>query len=224
MEIFQDISTVESLAQQNSLSAPASVSAHAATHTYGMSRQGFAKSQDLAGSASSTTLDNILHDDDGQHALTPGAGLDQTTMEFTLALRSKLEAMIASNSVHLEDLSQWFQGIVTTSVLQSIFGPSLLATSPGFVSKLRKFMNETGPASNSLGLPSFLASGPNNTRSAPLRAQFKKWHATLRAKSAAAGSKQPWGTELMLKRQSILSQAGLNTDDASAADLALAVS
>lgn len=215
---------MESLAQKDTLSTPASISAHAATRVYSMSQGGFSKSQSLGGPASSTTLDNILHGDDGQHALTPGAGLSQTTMEYTVALRSKLETMLASNSVHVEDLSDWFQGIVTTSVIQSTFGPSLLASSPGFVNRLRKFISETAPALNSLGLPSFLVSGPDSTRNDTLRAQIKKWYTILQAESGIERSKQPYGTQSMLQRQSILSQAGLDTDDASAADLALAVS
>lgn len=160
-----------------------------------------------------------------------GPGLEPTIRRFTKALEVRLGKDIVSGDsrqqwVELGDFRKFFEDSMGKSLIESLFGPSLLKINPSFVHDLVEFDREVPWLSR--GIPAWINPRPHRVRKS-LCDQLKRWHAYARqnfddSKISADGDGDPyWGSEFMRTRHTILPQIGHHDDDALAAtDLGVA--
>ncbi|KAK0630536.1 cytochrome P450 [Bombardia bombarda] len=148
-----------------------------------------------------------------EKALT-GSGFDPTLQRFRKAFVLQFPATLnttrvseGSEWIEIPDFRKFIHNTVGTSLVQAVFGPSLLHVNPTFMDDLYEF-DQVLPLL-SKGLPSFIMPQPYAIRRR-LRDNFKRWYAYARkhfTESAISedGDGDPfWGSNWMRQRQKTL--------------------
>ena len=153
-----------------------------------------------------------------------GPNLGHTTRRYTELFNSNLEKLSLSRewTTH-DDLGNFFQELVSKSILEALFGAAFLKMNPTFNDELWEFDRDIPWLARCL--PQFLLPGPYRRR-ASLAAQVKKYHDHARENFTESsigpdGDADPyWGSELMRHRHSKLPAVdGFDADCLVAADL-----
>lgn len=170
-------------------------------------------------------IDHITHHD-FLRALS-GPSLLPTTQRYMHALIARLEANEFSTEwTKMADLSTFFQDVAGSSLIECIYGPTMLRLNPTFMQNLWGF--DFSVPWLARGVPSFIIPSIYKPRETCVD-QLKLWYAFSRehfdeAKISPDGDGDPyWGSNLMRYRQEKLRAVKNHDDDALARmDLGLA--
>jgi hypothetical protein len=139
----------------------------------------------------------------------------------------QLESLnITEDWTEMGDFSQFIRHIVSFSILQSIFGPTMIRLNPTFVDDI--FTLDRMLPTFAMGLPRFMMPKAYRFRD-DLVNQLKNWYKYARQNFDASqiddgGDGDPiWGSAMMRQRQEAILQVDQHDDDALArADLGFA--
>ena len=127
------------------------------------------------------------------------------TQRFMRNLEARFDRLrLSEDWVVFEDIGEFFQCIVSESILEALVGSVFLELNPSFNSELWAFDGDIPWLSRCL--PSFIISG-RHRRVNRLKGQIKRWYCHARMHSDSAGvdandDTDPfWGTKLMRDRQ-----------------------
>jgi hypothetical protein len=159
------------------------------------------------------------------HAFT-GPALAPTFVRFTESFEKSIGGLaIGTEWVEYEDLTSFFREHVGRSIIECLFGPSILKINPQFMDDLWTF--DTIVPGLAKRFPRFLIPNAYRVRERLLE-QIKKWYVYARANFAEHtiyqdGDGDPyWGSEMARRRQKVLLSFDGQCDDAIAAtDLGL---
>ncbi|OTA99392.1 hypothetical protein M426DRAFT_257036 [Hypoxylon sp. CI-4A] len=232
--VYQDRDTIRRISRQSMISSPSTVYTYTLSKFFGMpaASLGTYRADDSGPQPKPRPGSNVPPQDRIYHHLHSGfskawsgAGLVPTTTRFFHAFRSNINEWNLSESwTEVDNFSQSFQTAVSSSLIQAVFGPTLLEIHPDFIENLGKF-DEAIPWL-AKGIPSFIIPGAHVRDT--LRGQFKSWYVYARQAFDgscidADGDGDPfWGSESTRHRHRVLSQIGHDDDSLSAADLCLA--
>lgn len=153
-----------------------------------------------------------------------GPALGPTSRRYRESLRQRLENVpVGETWTEFDDLGAFIKQICGASVIEAVFGPTLLSLSPTFVKDLWRLDSDLPLFAK--GLPSFLASGAFKNRQG-LIDQIQLWYKHARANFDESridedGDGDPiWGSKMIRDRQRDILKV-LNQDDESLATLDL---
>ena len=234
--LFQDRVTVARIWKQPSLGSPIAVYIYTLKNLFGMPQDGlsayrndnsgpYAKPYPGSDVVPEKRIDHITHK--GFMRALSGQDLPPTTQRFMRALEGRLETLPLSQEwVRFPDLVKFFQGVVGSSLVQAVFGPTLLALNPTFIEDLFQFDSDVPWLARAV--PSFLLPGPYRVRRR-LRCQIKQWYAYAREHFDYSlingdGDADPiWGSELIrYQKEKVLPVLDQDDESLASADLALA--
>ncbi|KUJ19330.1 cytochrome P450 [Mollisia scopiformis] len=234
--LFQDRETVARIWKQPLLGSPIEVYSYTLKNFFGMHDRALSSyRQDNSGPftkpfpgtnvPSESRVDHITHK--GFLRALSGPGLMPTTHRFMQGLERRFDDLhLSTEWTQYPSIVEFFQDIVGGSLLQAIFGPTLLHLNPTFIQDLWQFDNNVPRLAR--GMPAFILPKPYRTRQR-LRDQLKNWYAYAREHFDESlvqtdGDGDPiWGSELMRYRQRTVLQVPNHDDESLAsADLGLA--
>lgn len=153
-----------------------------------------------------------------------GPALGPMTRRYVESVRRRVDSVQLTESwTEFHDMGHFIKQICGSSVIEAVFGPTLLSLSPGFVEDLWKLDADLPVFSR--GLPSFLAPGAYKNREGLIE-QIQLWYGHARAHFDESmidkdGDGDPiWGSGMIRDRQRGLLQV-LNQDDEGLATLDL---
>ncbi|CAH0040783.1 unnamed protein product [Clonostachys rhizophaga] len=233
---FQDRQTVAKVWKQTSLSSPISIFVYAMKYffeipenvlsVYRADTSGpFPKPHRDTNIPPQARVDHITHY--GFLQALSGPGWLPTTKRCMNALVSRLEDKgLSEEWTEFEDMSEFFKEWVGASLIESLFGPSMLRINPTFVKNIWVF--DEGIPWLARGVPSFLRPSIYKARRAAI-AQIRNWYLYARehfdeSYVSPDGDGDPfWGSWLMRYRQKNLLPAEKHNDEVlSKLDLGLA--
>ncbi|KAI0100867.1 cytochrome P450 [Nemania sp. FL0031] len=188
--LFQDRETVAKLMRHPRISSPMSRFIYALEYLFGMPKTGlslyvadnsgpFAKPYPGTSVAPSDRINHITHQK-WQQAWN-GAHLDSTTRRFRVAIQNEIHNLpFTKDWAQVEDYFKLFGSLVSASMIEAVYGRSLLQLNPNFVRDLWKF-DEALP-SLARGVPSFIMPDAHRVRES-LRTQIKVWYEFYRRNS-----------------------------------------
>ncbi|CAD6447907.1 65795566-4059-423b-9ce8-6320b22c028f [Sclerotinia trifoliorum] len=170
-------------------------------------------------------VDHITHQ--GFHRALSGPGLIPTSRRYVSALTVRLdEKRFSTNWAEMEDFSNFFRDVVSSSLIEFLYGPTMIRLNPEFMKELWGF--DASVPWLARGVPSFIKPSAYKPRENCV-AQLKLWYSYARkhfTKSSISpdGDGDPyWGSNLMRYRQEKLLAVKNHDDDALARmDLGLA--
>lgn len=238
--LFQDRETVKRIWKAPSLSSPLAIQIYSLKYLFGVSEKTLAIYRtDTSGPYQKPNPGSNIPSESRIDYISrrwflrafSGPGLIPTVTRFTNALEARLEEISQSGGlqhqwVEINDFREFVENSMGRSLVESIFGPSLLQINPNFVHDLIEFDGEVAWLSR--GIPAFINPRPHRLRK-NLCDQLKRWHAYARqqfhpSKISTDGDGDPyWGSEFMRTRHAMLPEIGHHDDDALAAtDLGVA--
>jgi hypothetical protein len=150
-----------------------------------------------------------------------GTGMAPTFLRFRTGLETQMsQARISSEWTQQSDFQKFLRDLFASSLIESIYGPSLLRLNPTFVDDLCEFDHNIPFLAR--GVPSFLYRKPHQLR-AKLKEQMKRWHDYARQnfnESAVYedGDGDPfWGSSFMRNRHAMFADVGNHDEEAVAA-------
>jgi hypothetical protein len=233
--LFQDRDTVRKLWKVQSLSSPIPFYVHVLKHFFGMHDRALTiyRADDSGAAPTPNANSKVLEHNRVDHlshqgfkrAFT-GPGLAPTAQRFIKDLSRRCEELdITTEWTEMPDLVDFFRTIHGSSLLQAVFGPSLLEINPDFIKDVWKFDDSIPWLARVV--PFFVNPEPYRVRER-LRNQLKKWYKYAREHFTDSsiyqdGDGDPyWGSELIRYQQKKYLQVDNYDDDALAsADLAL---
>ena len=155
-----------------------------------------------------------------------GAGLEPASDRFGRSLAEALDSLpISGEWETFPDFLVFFENLVGTAVIKSLFGPTLLSLNPDFVRDLWAY--DKVVMSLAKRLPIFCIPGAYKLRS-KLLDSIKKWHTFAASNSeidAHLGDEdfdQLWGSQMMRDRyRMLLDVEHQDCDSVASTDLAL---
>jgi hypothetical protein len=170
-------------------------------------------------------IDHITHH--GFLRALGGPGLLPTARRYMNALTARMEQENFSGEwVEMADLSNFFQDVVGSSLIECVYGPTMLRLNPEFMQDLWGF--DVSVPWLARGVPSFIKPSAHKPRQKCVD-QLKRWYAYARehfdeSNISPDGDGDPfWGSNLMRYRQEKLLAVKNHDDDALARmDLGLA--
>ncbi|PWY88576.1 cytochrome P450 [Aspergillus sclerotioniger CBS 115572] len=141
-----------------------------------------------------------------------GSGLGPTTERFDAALYASLDKAvpISHSWTYKEDFTQFFEDHLGTAMLETLYGPLLLAANPDFNRKLWQYDKHIMALAKRL--PAWMIPGAYRLRDELLRA-IMKWHRqateltteTTKQTNSNQGDADPhWGSAMMRERNKML--------------------
>lgn len=154
-----------------------------------------------------------------------GRGLAPTTTRLSSILDKACAPTLFEEWTEMPDLLQFFQRNIGTSIMQSLFGPTLLRLHPTFVDDFWEY--EKNVPRFAWGLPSFMMPGAYRNRRKLIN-QLTSWYAFARRSFTESSRDEDgdgdvfWGSELMRSRQrDLLGVDGQSDESLASADLGL---
>ncbi|KAI8960636.1 cytochrome P450 [Daldinia sp. FL1419] len=235
--LFQDRETIKKIWKTPTLSSPMSIQIYCLKYLFGLSERALAiyRADDSGPHAKAYPGSNVPDDkriDYTTHheflrALS-GPGLNPALQRYATAFTAHIDHFPLPNGSTgwnlIGDFQDFFFKTMGASLIESLFGPSLLRLSPSFVNDLIEFDNNVPWLAR--GLPSFTMPKPYRIRSR-LHEKIKNWHSYARGNFDEAGVYDGdgdvfWGSKLIRNRHAILHAAGQTDNDIAASDLGLA--
>ncbi|VUC35732.1 unnamed protein product [Clonostachys rosea] len=233
---FQDRQTIAKIWKQSTLSSPISIYVYVLKYFFGLpddvvsiyradNSGPFHKSYGGSNVPAGERIDHITHRDLLQSL--GGPGRLPTTRRYINALSTRLEQQgISEDWTEMADLSEFFRDIVGSSLIECVFGPTLLRLNPNFMKDLWGF--DASVPWLARAVPSFLMPSVYKPRQNCVD-QLKRWYEYARdhfeeSSISADGDGDPfWGSKLIRRRQEHLLAVPKHDDDALArTDLGLA--
>ncbi|KAI1323858.1 cytochrome P450 [Xylariaceae sp. FL0255] len=150
-----------------------------------------------------------------------GTGMAPTFLRFRKRLETQMtEAPITGAWTQHTDFQKFLRSVFASSLVESIYGPTLLSLNPDFIDDLCEFDHKIPFLAR--GIPSFLVRSPHRLR-AKLKAQIKRWHGYARehfnqSDIYADGDGDPfWGSAFMRNRHAMFAEVGNHDGEAVAA-------
>ncbi|KAF1345621.1 cytochrome P450 [Lizonia empirigonia] len=216
---YQDPASLTSIWKATTLSSPIYIYSVALRHMFGMPQAAlsvyaaddsgpYRKPHPESNVAPHNRVDHLTHEILSR-AFT-GSALNPTFVRFAKAFETSIDnAGIGKDWVEFEDLTSFFREHVGRSIIECLFGPSILKINPHFMDDLWEF--DTVVPGLAKRFPSFLIPNAYRVRGR-LLAQIKNWYAYARANFS----------ENSRRRQKVLLDFDDQCDDAVAAtDLGL---
>ncbi|KAK7987375.1 hypothetical protein PG989_007690 [Apiospora arundinis] len=234
--IFQDRKTIARIWKQSTLSSPISMFVYVLKYFFGLPEavvsvyradnsgplpKPYAESEVLA----QDRIDYITHY--GFLRALSGPGLPPTTKRYMHVLSARLDDKRFSEQwTEMEDISAFFKDVVGSSLIECLFGPTMLQLNPRFMQDLWGF--DMSVPWLARAVPSFLKPSAYKPRESCVD-QLKRWYIYAREHFDSSsidddGDGDPfWGSNLMRYRQENLLKVKNHDDDALARmDLGLA--
>ncbi|KAI2467418.1 cytochrome P450 [Annulohypoxylon bovei var. microspora] len=234
--LFQDRSTVKEIWKKSASMCAGKVHVFACRYMFGMSEKTLSRyAADNSGPfAKPYPGSNILPQDRIHRLLAGGIDKALTGSGFGLKLErfretfmshiQKLEPTDEKEWIEVEDFHKFAHYTVGASIIQSIFGPSLLRLNPTFMDDLFEFEHWFPLLAK--GIPEFILPKPYAVRRR-LHSHFKRWYTYAREHFTESsigpdGDSDPfWGSEWMRQRQEALKNLQ-DEDSLAAGDLGVA--
>ncbi|KAI0188149.1 Pfs, NACHT and ankyrin domain protein [Xylaria flabelliformis] len=223
---FQDRETVSRIWKQGSLASPIAIYQYVFKYFFGMSQSQIAVYRaDDSGPCRKPHANSKVADDDridymtleSFHQAFSGPALVPTTRRFMDALVSRVEELqITDDWMEIPDLLDFFHHHIGASLIESIFGPTLLRLNPTFIDDMWAFDDNIPWLARAV--PSWIMPGPYRIRER-LVGQFKRWYAYAREhfhESCIYDDRDGdpyWGSNLTRTRQNFLPKVKNHDDD-----------
>lgn len=236
--LFQDRESIKKIWKTPALSSPTCIQIYCLKYLFGLSKKGLAIYRaDRSGphakphSGSSVPVNSRIDYRTHKEFLRAlsGPGLNPTLQRYTAAFATYLDLLrlpcSATEWNSITDFQEFFFKIMGVSLIESLFGPSLLRLSPTFIDDLIEFDNNVPWLAR--GIPSFAMPKPYKIRSG-LNNKIKKWHSYAQKNFDESSVTDDgdgdlfWGSKLIRNRHAILHAAGQTDNDIAASDLGLA--
>ncbi|KAK8050929.1 hypothetical protein PG993_002314 [Apiospora rasikravindrae] len=234
--VFQDRKTIARIWKQSTLSSPISMFVYVLKYFFGLPEKvvsvyrtdnsgPFPKRYAGSTVPAQDRIDHITHH--GFLRALSGPGLLPTTKRYMHALSARIDDRHFSEDwTEMKDFSSFFRDLVGSSLIECLFGPTMLHLNPSFMQDLWGF--DMSVPWLARGVPSFLRPSAYTPRERCV-GQLKRWYAYARERFDeslvdADGDGDPfWGSNLMRYRQDNLLLVKNHDDDALARmDLGLA--
>jgi hypothetical protein len=233
---FQDRQTIAKIWKQSTLSSPISMFVYVLKYFFGLSESvvsvyraddsgPFPKPYVGSNVPAKDRIDHITHH--GFLRALGGPGLPPTTRRYMNALKRRMEEKAFSSEwTEMADFSHFFQEVAGASLIECVYGQTMLRINPNFMQDLWGF--DTSVPWLARGVPSFIKPSAHKPRQNCVD-QLKRWYAYAREHFDEShidldGDGDPyWGSALMRYRQEKLLAVKNHDDDALARmDLGLA--
>ncbi|KAM4060205.1 cytochrome p450 [Hirsutella rhossiliensis] len=226
MYLFQDRETVKKIWKQRSLSSPISIYIYVLKYFFGLPESALSvyRADDSGPLPKPYSHSHVQPQDRVDHithhpylrALS-GPGLSPTVERFKQSLEKRVVAMHWGDEWTEEsNIESLFQRVPAASLIEAIFGPTLLHLNPSFVENIWKFDNFVPWFARAI--PGFLMPEPYRLRER-LKGQLKHWYQYARQRFQESdisedGDGDPfWGSELIRHRQKVLLQVQHHDDN-----------
>lgn len=234
--LFQDYPSIRSIWKEQQLASPMAAYIYTLKYLCGQDAKSlaayraddsgpFPKPYPGTNIAAQNRVDYITHA--GLLRGLTGHGLGPTTRRLSGSLGAVFDPNLYRDNewTQMPDLLKFFQRTLGTSIMQSLFGPTLLNLHPSFVDDFWEY--ERDVPRFAWGLPSFIIPRAYRNRER-LVEHLKSWYAHARSQFSESNidldgdGDKLWGSELMRNRQKdLLGVEGQNDESLAAADLGL---
>ncbi|OTA63683.1 cytochrome P450 [Hypoxylon sp. EC38] len=216
--LFQDRDTVKEIWKKSAMMCAGRVHVYACKYLFGMPEKWLSVyAEDNSGQfhkpfpGSNIPPERRMHRilNDGIESALTGPGFDPTLQRFRSIFISQIQNLNAPTGewIEIKDFRKFIHDTVGLSLVQAIFGPSLLEVNPGFMDDLFEFDKALPWLAR--GVWSFIMPKPYAIRRR-LHQHFKRWYLYARqhfteTSISKDGDGDPfWGSTWMRQRQKIL--------------------
>ncbi|KAI1484554.1 Pfs, NACHT and ankyrin domain protein [Biscogniauxia mediterranea] len=224
--VFQDRETVKEIWNQKTLSSPFAIFQYVFKFFFGMSEANLSvyRTDDSGPFRKPYANSKVAADDRVEymtiasfHRALNGPGLAPTTRRFMRALVTRTaELQLSEEWTEIPDLLDFFHHHVGASLVESIFGPTLLRLNPDFIDDMWEFDDNIPWLARAV--PSWIMPKPYQVRE-KIVSQFKRWYVYARQHFHEScisedGDGDPfWGSYLTRYRQKSILQVKNHDDD-----------